>query len=205
MSNDEDYLRDYGGLVVVIIVAGILIYIYFEQIVFYGSIAIGIAIGIYIIYQIIKWNLRNNAKFKEAERQRVEAERQFVETEKIRVEKERYRDADEQQTPYEYQIGRHAQEALAIRYGIAHNGNKILLRKVNKIKNEAAKYYVELTRNGARLAIAVIEPGTEFVKTFYPLDKDWFNQYEDLELTLKHNGSFSLEKLAEFNVNAILS
>ena len=48
---------------------------------------------------------------------------------------------------------------------------------------------------------AVIEVGTEYVKTFYPLDNIWFEKHADIELTLKGNGSFTLKELATFHVN----
>jgi hypothetical protein len=51
-----------------------------------------------------------------------------------------------------------------------------------------------------RKARAIIEAGTEYVKTFYPLDDEWFKKYADLEETLKGNNSFTLKELAIFHV-----
>lgn len=52
-----------------------------------------------------------------------------------------------------------------------------------------------------RPARAVIEKGTEYIKTFYPINDHWFDKYADLERTLKGNGSFSLKELAAFHVD----
>jgi hypothetical protein len=60
---------------------------------------------------------------------------------------------------------------------------------------------VVLTDFRDRKAKAVIETGTEYVKTFYPLEDIWFEKHADLENTLKGNGSFTLKELATFHVN----
>jgi len=139
-----------------------------------------------------------------------------------------HRDADVQARPYRYSIGTHGNEALAIRYGVANQERKvreywyhepggervrnpdrdrsyyepagtIRLQKVRKISE--ARYEVQLSDFRDRLAIAVIEPGTEVVKTFLPLDESWFSINADLELTLKGNGTFSLKELARIHVD----
>ena len=61
-------------------------------------------------------------------------------------------------------------------------------------------YEVLLTDFRDRKARAIIETGTEYVKTFYPLDDGWFEKYADLEETLKGNNSFTLKELATFHV-----
>ncbi len=138
-----------------------------------------------------------------------------------------HRDSDQQDAPYTYQIGRHANEALAIRYGIANQEKKtepylyhkkggvlarnpsrdkvyyapastIRLQKTKKIRD--SHYEVLLKDFRDRKAIAVIEVGAEYVRTFYPLQEDWFKKHADLERTLKGNGSFSLKELANFHV-----
>lgn len=143
--------------------------------------------------------------------------------------REQHRDADIQDVPYTYQIGQHGNESLAIRYGIANQEKKIKeywyhtrggekvrnqdrdticyepsatiqLKKIRKMGKEF-HYKVLLTDYRDRHAIAVIEVGTEYVKTFYPLDDSWFDKYADLELTLKGNGSFTLKELAKFHVD----
>ena len=137
------------------------------------------------------------------------------------------RDADSQDEPYTYEIDTHGNESLAIRYGIANNERKveeywyhaqggqythnparnkvyfkpasfIRLQKVRRVGTD--HFDVLLTDFQNRLARAVIEAGTEYVKTFYPLDDGWFRRHAELELTLKGNGSFTLKELAKFHV-----
>lgn len=147
-----------------------------------------------------------------------------------RLEKERrdFRDGDVQEKAYIYRVGRRGNEALAIRYGIANQlrkvreytyyakggeprrnpdrdtyyfepANKITLRKVRKIR--ASVYLVELTDFGMRYAHAIIEPGSEVVEIFLPLNEElWFTEQSELELTLGGNGTFSLKELARFHV-----
>ncbi len=148
-------------------------------------------------------------------------------TAKKELEHQRHRDSNQQDTPYTYQIGTHGNESLAIRYGIANHEKKIKeywyhvsggekkhnkdrdevffepastirLKKFRKISKDL--YEVFLTDYNDRLAKVVIEAGTEYVKTFYPLDDDWFKTHDGLELTLKGNGSFTLKELATFHV-----
>lgn len=71
--------------------------------------------------------LEREEKYEEEYRKLVEQE----EAEKRRKDEEirRHRDADQQTTPYTYQIGKHGNESLAIRYGIANNKRK---RKPNR-------------------------------------------------------------------------
>lgn len=155
-------------------------------------------------------------------REREEAERQ-----KKEFERQQHRDGDQQETPYTYQIGKHGNESLAIRYGIANQerkvkeywyyakggeqkrnpdrdkvyyepANKIRLQKTRKVSKDL--YEVLLTDFRDRKARAVIETGTEYVKTFYPIDDSWFEKYADLEETLKGNNSFTLKELATFHI-----
>jgi hypothetical protein len=75
----------------------------------------------------------------------------------------------------------------------------IRLKKTRKVGENL--YEVVLTDFRDRKAKAVIETGTEYVKTFYPLEDIWFEKHADLENTLKGNGSFTLKELATFHVN----
>lgn len=139
-----------------------------------------------------------------------------------------HRDANTQESPYHYEIGNHANESLAIRYGIANREKKVKeywyhgkggqkLRnadkdmvyyepagtiRLQKIKNiKEAQFEVMLSDFRDRRAIAVIEPGTEYVKTFLPLSGKWFEQNAELEMTLKGNGTFDLKELAQIHVD----
>jgi len=62
-------------------------------------------------------------------------------------------------------------------------------------------YEVLLVDYRNRKARAIIEKGAEYIKTFYPLNDKWFDLHEDLELTLKGNGTFTLKELATFHVS----
>jgi hypothetical protein len=143
------------------------------------------------------------------------------------IEHELHRDGDQQTSPYTYEIGQHGNEALAIRYGIANHERKvkeyfyyakggerirnpdrdkifyepadtIRLQKIKKIDKNI--YEVFLTDFRDRKAKAVIEVGTEYVKTLLPLNDSWFEKNADLEIALKGNNSFSLKELATFHV-----
>jgi hypothetical protein len=170
-----------------------------------------------------------NRKRKEQEEAEAKAKQEREEAEKRRKEYERqqHRDGDQQTTPYTYQIGKHGNESLAIRYGIANQERKvneywyyakggeqkrnpdrdkvyyepastIRLQKTRKVSKDL--YDVLLTDFRDRKVRAIIETGTEYVKTFYPLDDSWFEKHADLEETLKGNNSFTLKELATFHV-----
>ena len=144
-----------------------------------------------------------NRKRKEQEEAEAKAKQEREEAEKRRKEYERqqHRDGDQQTSPYTYQIGKHGNESLAIRYGIANQERKvkeywyyakggeqkrnsdrdkvyyepastIRLQKTRKVSKDL--YEVLLTDFRDRKARAIIETGTEYVKTFYPLDDGWF-------------------------------
>ena len=167
-----------------------------------------------------------NRKRKEQEEAEAKAKQEREEAENRRKEYERqqHRDGDQQTSPYTYQIGKHGNESLAIRYGIANQERKvkeywyyakggeqkrnsdrdkvyyepastIRLQKTRKVSKDL--YEVLLTDFRDRKARAIIETGTEYVKTFYPLDDGWFEKYADLEETLKGNNSFTLKELAK--------
>ncbi len=61
-------------------------------------------------------------------------------------------------------------------------------------------YEVLLIDYRSRKAKVIIEPGTEYVKTFYPYTENWFDKHSELEQTLKGNGTFNLKELATFHV-----
>lgn len=127
------------------------------------------------------------------------------------------RDADQQSYPYTYEIGRHGNETLALRYGIANIINntgeassRIRVQKIRKagmlldsgdketVENNC--YLVKLSDFRNREALAIIEPGTEYVKTFYPIKKSWFENNSHLESTLKGNYTMSLKEVATFHI-----
>ena len=173
-------------------------------------------------------------KEKEAEERREteekeKAEKKAEEAERRRKESEhrQHRDGDKQSKPYTYKIGKHGNESLAIRYGIANQERKvkeywyyakggekkrnrdrdrvyfepagvITVQKTGRVSKDL--YEVLLTDYRNRKARAIIEVGTEYVKTFYPLDDEWFKKHSDLEETLKGNGTFTLKELATFHV-----
>lgn len=168
------------------------------------------------------------ASIKKARKARIDAEMVRLRRER-QLEHEGWRDGDHQSEPYVYRVGQHANEALAIRYGIANQQRRvkeyvyytkggeerknpdrdkiyfepaksIKVRKTRKIRDDV--YAVELSDYRNRPAVAVIEVGTEYIKTFLPLDETrWFEEQADLELTLKGNGTFSLKELARFHVD----
>ena len=157
------------------------------------------------------------AEGKRREDQKLAAEREAREAKRVadfaadRPRREQ-RDADVQSIAYFYNIGQHANEALAIRYGIANldlkdpslersvkiPARQIALRKTERL--EDGRYRVVMPHYRNREAIAIIEPGTDYVKTFLPLDADWFSRNAGLETALKGNGTFSLKELAAFHV-----
>lgn len=130
-----------------------------------------------------------------------------------------HEEGDEQDThtePHEYRCVGHPNRTLALRYGIANlesNGRRaapaeyIELRKVAKLSEDedSAHYHAELPKFGNRIVRVVIQPGTDYVKTFYPMSEDWFQKHADLETILKDNPTFSLKELAMFHVQAVLS
>lgn len=162
------------------------------------------------------------------EKERIERKlRKKEDNRRHELERQRHRDSDRQESPYTYQIGTHGNESLAIRYGIANNQKKvkeywyhakggekkrnperdkvyyepattIRLQKTQKLGIDL--YEVQLTGYRNRKAKVIVEVGTEYVKTFYPYEEDWFDKHSDLEQTLKGNGTFNLKELATFHV-----
>lgn len=118
------------------------------------------------------------------------------------------RDSETQNESCLYKIGQHGNEALALRYGIVNqkNGNvsyQIRLQKIEKLSTN--KFKVKLIDFGNKEAIAIHELGTDYVKTFYPLNEAWFKEHDDLETALKNTGSFSLKELAKFHIDTLIA
>lgn len=120
---------------------------------------------------------------------------------KAKAEKERLvklRDSDQQNEPYSYEIGKHGNQTLAIRYGIANTDVEVIpyyyhakggvkkrnfdrdrkkivdskfikLRKLKKLNGEN-QFLVELSGFKNRKAIAIHVPGENFIRTFYPIN-----------------------------------
>lgn len=168
----------------------------------------------------------------ERDRAREEEERRLAAEDEARQRLRRLRDADTQDEPYTYQVGEHANSALAIRYGIANQerlikeywyhakggeltrnpsrdrfyfapSRTIRVQKVRKLKSDM--YLVKLCDYRNREARAVIERGQDYIKTFYPLDDEWFEKHSDLELVLKGNPTFNLKELAAIHVQKAVS
>ncbi len=161
---------------------------------------------------------KHNAKLKDEKIRaaKLAEKRKFdLEAEATRA-REAHRDADTQTSPFVYEIGRHANETLALRYGIANlkrgqvdfiGSDKIRLQKLGKIpvetspyKRRSDLYRVKLSDFRDREALAVIEPGTEYVKTFYPLEESWFERHSALESALKGNQTMNLKEIAHFHI-----
>lgn len=169
-------------------------------------------------------------KKKEQEEADAEAKAESEQLEKRRKQEtlQEHRDSDSQSAPYTYLIGKHGNESLAIRYGIANHeqktkeywyhtkggerkrnpdrdeifyepANSIKLQKTQKISKDLYEVILVDFRN--RKARAIIEPGTEYVKTIYPLDEVWFKKHAALEEALKGNNSFTLKELATFHID----
>lgn len=152
-----------------------------------------------------KRELANEFAAREAERQRklrADAKEKF----------ESWRDADTQDRPFEYIIGRHALETLSLRYGIPHltkneygkvTGAKSI--RIQKIKYlEKDRYLSKLPDYRDREVIAVIEKGTDFVKTFYPIcGEEWFERNKSWEDSLKGNRGFTIKDMARMHVDRL--
>lgn len=199
----------------------LLIAIYFLIVYWFISVPILLVALLFLKFtsvgQRIFKKLKDGWEAPEKERKRKEAaEEKYMRQREIDRARERQqkldqRDADEQENPYRYEIGRHANETLALRYGIANlNGedgrgrpaNSISLRKLKKLDQNI--YLVEISAFRNRRAKAVIEVGTEYVKTFLPMSEDWFTKYASLEETLKGNKTMSLKDIARFHVEKVV-
>lgn len=189
-----------------------------------------------ILILLIIFGIKEGAKQAKEKEKQDKKRKEEEHMENLRIKEQRRKEKEQLQQemdqevhfhPYPYKVGRHANESLAIRYGIANQVKRtkehwyyapggerkrnperdrfcyepaevIELQKTRRIKGDL--YEVLLTGFRDRKARAIIEPGTDYVKTFYPLSDDWFVKHADLEETLKGNGSFSLKELATFHV-----
>jgi hypothetical protein len=123
------------------------------------------------------------------------------------------RDADVHVRPFEYKCAGHPNRQLALRYGIANRVKKentdpnsrlmvdastITLMKIERLSH--ATFLARLPAYNNRVVRVVIEPGTDYVKTFLPREDSWFAEHADLEEVLKDNPTFTLKELATFHV-----
>lgn len=129
---------------------------------------------------------------------------------KEKEERQRILDLDAHSDPVLFKIGRHAKETLALRYGSVVTEDKLKIRKIrisgmydsitNHEEENSDCYLVEIIELRNRRALAIIEKGTDYIKTFLPFEKDWFMVNENLEETLKGNTLFSIKEIAEFHI-----
>lgn len=190
-----------GGLV---ILSPVLFLIFLVS----GSGFVNSVVGGLFWAAVIVWYLGKKVAEAEEKRTREQAENDELEAyNKKFTYLRRLRDAEVQDEPYDYKIGRHANETLALRYGLVNakgykENNTIRLRKLKKLKTDF--YEVEMPKFGNRKAIAVIEPGTDYVKTFYPTSASWFTTHAQLEAKLKNNAGLSLSDIAKYHIDAAL-
>lgn len=195
---DEKTVSSLSTMLVLLVILSPLLFIIFLVI---GEGFVRSVLGGLFWAAIISWYLGKKIAEDEQKKSRDQAERNRKQAEND------LRDAEVQDTPYDYKIGRHANETLALRYGLVNaKGNKehntIRLKKLKKLKTDF--YEVEMPKFGNRKAIAVIEPGTDYVKTFYPTSADWFTTHVQLEAKLKNNAGLSLSDIAKYHIDAAL-
>ncbi|MCG6558260.1 heme biosynthesis HemY N-terminal domain-containing protein [Ruegeria sp. 1NDH52C] len=213
----------------------IIIYLaaFFLMILFW-RIAVPILLFVLFVYAWHRNQVEEAAKKARQEARMAAAKEEWLAAQKEKeIAKAKLRDSDIQPEPYTYEIGRHANETLAMRYGIANtvvevtpyfyyakggakirnpdrdtkrtvDGRTIKLRKLEKVIGKEDQYIVELSDFRNRKAIAVIEKGTEYVKTFLPIDKDWFEKHSKLEVLLKGNKTMRLSEIAKTHRDYIL-
>lgn len=174
------------------------------------GVAKGVWGGVKLLYSLATYDEASRAGELREAAEKLQHRNDACETvERLRTE---LRDADIQYKSYKFEVGAHANEALAYRYGIAnmapHTNDRgqtkiapsrfINLQKTRKIKD--GQYKAVLSNFGGREVVAVIEPGTEYVKTFLPLNDDWFEKFAALETALKGGQTFTLKELARMHV-----
>ena len=100
-----------------------------------------------------------------------------------------------------------------MRYGIANiaqgaskERSEIRLRRLKRLSSDedGVHYVAKLPDFGDREVTVVFDCNGEFIKTFYPQNRDWFKDHKELELILKDNATFDLKELATFHVQAVL-
>ena len=199
-SQSECSKNDLKKFAIIAILVGAFLSYYLESDSLFGSFFGGLFVAVAVFFLLIKRKNEKNGRLK-AEEDRIKAE--IDKAEALRI----LRDADTQKDPYEYKIGRHANETLALRYGLVNaigreEMDTIKARKLSKLKQNF--YEVELPEFGNRKVIAVIEPGTDYVKTFYPTSDEWFTTHGQLEAKLKNNSGLSLSDIAKYHIDAAL-
>lgn len=106
----------------------------------------------------------------------------------------------------------HPNRTLALRYGVMNTeddseNNTIRLLKKGYVPGfeERGHYYAELYDYENTKVRVVIDEGSDYINTFYPLsDKEWFEKYETLEKLLKNNDSFTLKELAKYHIDVVV-
>lgn len=210
--NDKSEYLYSRGIAVTLLTTIQVIILFLLTVPLYFAIPISTLISFFLEPHLAK-SYKENFEEKAAKR-----EKDRLELEERLRKSEQLRDAEFQDAPYTYQIGVHGNKMLALRYGIVNNyvesncnkegfdwnveNQKITLKKIKKIKR--GHYEVILPELGGGTAIAVIEPGTEYVKTFYPRSEQWFCDFADLENLIKNNPSFSNRYIAKLHVKAVL-
>jgi len=172
-----------------------------------GGVILLVLFGIWV-----KASDDRKAEKQKVERARTERNKREAE-EKEALLRQKERDKDTHEMPCVYEIGRHANETLALRYGIANTKNdkelrSIRMKKIKPLTSEPNAYLVELTDYRDRYAVAIHEKGTAYIPTFYPLDRksndidrDWFDRNEEVELVLKGNSSMTIKEIAKFHID----
>lgn len=183
------------------------------KVIFYSMIALvlGLAILGFVASDMEENRKKKEIKLKEkaqreAENQR-EKERKLKEKaqESLRNLRIKHINEDIYGSPFRYQVGRHALETLALRYGIPHieNGREATSINITKIKKiEDNKYLCRLPDYRNREVIAIIENGTDYIKTFYPIEgKSWWDKNKSWEDTLKGNTGFTIKDMARMHID----
>ncbi|KZY43420.1 MULTISPECIES: hypothetical protein [unclassified Oleiphilus] len=122
------------------------------------------------------------------------------------------RDKPYSEHPVVFNCTGHPNRTLALRYGVmnAENGvekNTIRLVKQGLVQGFEGRghYYAELCDYENTKVRVVINEGSDYINTFYPLsDEEWFQKYETLEKLLKNNDSFTLKELAKYHIDVVV-
>ena len=111
----------------------------------------------------------------------------------------------EKYCPDEYACVGHPSRALALRYGIV-NWGRIRLKKLSELKVDAEGVLclAELLDFKNRKVRVFLAHDKRIVKTFYPMNDDWFHKYADIEEVLKDNDAFDLKELAAMHVQLLI-
>jgi hypothetical protein len=187
-------------------------------------------IWLYILYKITTYiyrkikkytasNIRAHEKLLEEKRRKATAEieekRRKATAEMEALNKLEYQQKLDQAVstePLIFGCSGHPNRTLALRYGILNvtdgrENSSIVLLKKGHVEGfeDRGHYYAELCDfENARVRV-VIDEGSDYINTFYPLDdKVWFSKYESLEKLLKNSDSFTLKELAKYYIDIVL-